>query len=57
MSELNAPSRAVGPLLPTEHEWDMCGFLSELSFQLATAQTTQDVEVEQKHQDLLQLKV
>ena len=45
------------PPLPIEHMPDMCGFLPELASQLATAQTTQDVEVEQKHQDLLQLKV
>ena len=55
---LNA-SESCGEItpLPIEHMPDMCGFLPELASQLATAQTTQDVEVEQKHQDLLQLKV
>lgn len=36
---------------------DVCGFLPELTIELATAQTTQDEEVEKKLQHLNQLKV
>ena len=46
-----------GCSLPVEHMTDLCGFLPELATELATAQTTQDVEVEQKQNHILHLKV
>lgn len=42
---------------PAENVADTCGFLPELATHLATVQTTQDEEVEEKQQQLLQLKV
>ena len=43
--------------LPVAHMTDLCGFLPELATELATAQTTQDVEVEHKQNHLFHLKV
>ena len=45
------------PSLPLQHTSDVCGFLPELATELATAQTTQDEEVEQKQRHLHELKV
>jgi len=44
-------------LLPIEHMPDVGQFLPELATELATAQTTQDEEVEQKEKHLQHLKV
>ena len=44
-------------LLPIEHMPDVGRFLPELATELATAQTTQDEEVEQKEKHLQHLKV
>ena len=44
-------------LLPIEHMPDVGQFLPELATELATAQTTQDEEVEQKEKHLHHLKV
>ena len=43
--------------LPVEHPTDLCGLFPELATELATAQTTQDVEVEEKQNHILHLKV
>ena len=47
----------TAPPLPVEHMPDVGRFLPELATELATAQTTQDEEVEQKQQHLHHLKV
>lgn len=60
MSTYAYPSESRGSAeapLPVEHMTDVCRFLPELATELATAQTSQDVEVEQKQQQLLHLKV
>ena len=44
-------------LLPLEYMPDVGRFLPDLATELATAQTTQDEEVEQKEQRLRQLQV
>ena len=45
---------AHAPQLPAV---DVCRFLPQLATELATAQTTQNEEVEQKQNQLLQLQV
>ena len=47
----------TAPPLPVEHMPDVGRFLPELATELATAQTTQDEEVEQKQQHIHHLKV